>query len=258
MMLRTCLSGLAIASLLSGTAMARQQVAELKLNQTLSGALAEGDEALKSGEKIDHFTFQVREGETYQVSMTSGAFDTYLIVRGPGDLSQDNDDEAQGALNSRVRFTAAASGEVKVGATSAEAAKTGAYEITVVSGDAAMTGPAPVDNANRPSLLVSGQPVDGVLEASDRPLPSGEFVDGYAFMATAGRTYEVTMTSSAVDSYLMVRNSDGLSLDNDDEAQGVLNAKVTFTAQANAQITVAATSAEPAKTGAYQVTMTER
>jgi hypothetical protein len=256
-MLRACLTGLAAASLLSGTAIAREQTPDLPLNRPVRGALETSDKALASGERIDSYVFQVEEGQTYQIALSSDAFDTYLIVRGPGGLSEDNDDEAQGVLNSRVRFTAQASGEVQVGVTSVEAGETGAYEILLVSGEAAMQGAAPVDGANQSTLLSPGQPINAALEEGDRALENGEFIDGYAFHIKAGRSYEVTMTSTAIDAYLMLRGPEGFSEENDDEAEGVLNSRVRFTATTDGQVTVGATSATARETGAYQLSLTE-
>ena len=75
----------------------------IELGQTGAGRLALGDDRLDAGEYVDRWVFSGTPGETYEVRLNSGAFDSYLLVRGEG-VEEDNDDDAsgRGSTNSRL------------------------------------------------------------------------------------------------------------------------------------------------------------
>jgi hypothetical protein len=104
----------------------------LQMGGTTSGALAGGDATLGTGEFYDDFVLQGTAGTGVTITMESATFDTYLMIRGPGALSRDNDDSD--GTNSRLEVTFPETGTYQVTATSYAPGEQGAYTIRVEEG----------------------------------------------------------------------------------------------------------------------------
>lgn len=104
----------------------------LALGAAVDGRLGRRDAQLGSGEYYDTIVFSGRAGQGITLTMESSNFDTYLMLRGPGDLSIDNDD-ADGT-NSRIETTLPVDGEYSVLATSYAPGETGRYSIRLEEG----------------------------------------------------------------------------------------------------------------------------
>lgn len=227
---------------------------QLRPGQTVSGELRGGDDTLSSGEYNDRWAFPVRRGQTYEVSLTSTAFDPYLLVRGPGGLQEDNDDDpsARGSRDSRIRFTAPADGEVEIGATSYEPGESGPYRLTLAavgSGADEPRAPAPAGAA-----LAIGQTVAGELVRGDARLDSGEFIDTWTLHGRRGQQLDIRLTSAAFDPYVAISGPGGFSDFNDDDADaGSRDSRLRVTLPADGEYTIGATSYEPGESGAYRL-----
>lgn len=238
----------------------------LRPGQSVSGALAQGDGQLNSGEFTDTYTMQVTAGVPVELRLSSSQFDTYLMVRGPGDFSEDNDDDqgASGTTNSRLTVRPTQSGTMTVRVTSFEAGETGAYQLNVGGASSpANPGsqrPAARNNTNANATpggttqLAAGRPARGQLRTGDGQLNSGEFYDDFTLTARAGQSIVVDMTSTAFDTYLMVAGPEGFTQQNDDGPNGT-NAQLAFTAPAAGTYMVRATSFRAGETGDYSVTV---
>ncbi len=228
---------------------------QLRPGQTASGELRRGDDTLTSGEYNDRWTFPVRRGQTYEVTLTSAAFDPYLLVRGPGGLEEDNDDDpaARGSRDSRIRFTAPADGEVEIGATSYQPGETGAYRLSL----AAMGGATP--DRREPAApaggLGVGQTISGTLARGDAQLDSGEFIDTWTLQGRRGQQLDIRLTSTAFDPYVAISGPGGFSEFNDDDAEatGSRDSRLRVTLPADGAYTIGATSYEPGESGAYRL-----
>lgn len=96
---------------------------------SLSGMLSASDEQLTSGEYADRYVISGRRGDRVALDLQSSAFDTYLFLRGPGDVSEDNDDGPDGT-NSRIDMTLPADGDYTVSVTSYSPGEVGPYSLT--------------------------------------------------------------------------------------------------------------------------------
>ncbi|HYC98761.1 pre-peptidase C-terminal domain-containing protein [Brevundimonas sp.] len=237
-----------------GSAPAQDGARAIRPGQTVQGELRRGDDTLKTGEYTDAWTFPVRAGETYEIALSSPAFDPYLMVRGPGGLSEDNDDDpaARGSHDSRIRFTAPAAGEVEIGATSYEPGETGAYRLTLSASGA---GPARSDPADASGAIAVGRTVGGSLASGDEQLGTGEFIDTWTLRGRRGQQLDIRLTSTDFDPYLMVRGPGDFSSDNDDDAgaEGSHDSRLLVTLPADGEYQVSATSYEPKESGAYRL-----
>lgn len=232
------------------------EAGQLRPGQTVTGELRRGDEMLTSGEFNDRWSFPVRRGQIYEVSLTSTVFDPYLLVRGPGGLQEDNDDDpsARGSRNSRIRFTAPADGEVEVGATSYAPAETGGYRLTLVSAGRMVDDPR--TPAPPGGSLTVGQTVAGDLARGDARLDSGEFIDSWTLRGRRGQQLDIRLASTEFDAYVAISGPGGFSDFNDDDTDaGTRDSRLRVTLPADGEYTVGATSYEPGESGAYRLSV---
>ncbi len=228
----------------------------LTSGRPVRGQLVRGDDTLQSGEYADDWAFPVRRGQIYELNLSSSAFDSYLIVRGPGGLSEDNDDDpaARGSRDSRVRFTAPADGQVVVSATSYQTGETGAYTLSLGgSATSPVTSPPAVAAAGRAIRL--GQTLDGRLGAGDRQLDSGEYINSYVLQGRRGQALDLRLTSTAFDTYVAISGPDDFSAFNDDDP-GVAdgrNSRLVVTLPADGDYRITATSYASGEQGGYRL-----
>ena len=233
-----------------------QGAVALTSGRPVRGQLARGDDTLQSGEYADEFTFTVRRGQTYELTLSSSAFDPYLLVRGPGGLSEDNDDDpaARGSHDSRIRFTAPANGQVEVSATSYEPGETGAYTLTLGGAAApAASSQAAATTPDRPVRL--GQTLDGRLAAGDRQLDSGEYINSYVLRGRRGQTLDLRLTSTAFDPYVGISGPGDFSAFNDDDPAVTdgRNSRLVVTLPADGDYRITATSYASGEQGSYRL-----
>lgn len=229
----------------------------LRPGQPARGELRRGDAMLGSGEFSDRWRFHARRGETWELTLTSPVFDPYLMVRGPGGLTEDNDDDpaARGSRDSRIRFTARADGEVEVGVTSYQPAETGPYVLTLsAGGQAAERASSPAPEA----AVALGRAIAGELAGGDARLDSGEYVDVFTLHGRRGQEIDIRLTSNDFDPYVAISGPSGFSDFNDDDAEtGSRDSRLRVVLPADGEYSVAATSYEPGESGAYRLTVLE-
>ncbi len=233
--------------------------------QTVRGSLASGDQTLQTGELYDTWRLQGRRGQRVTIRLLATDFDPYLLVRGPGGLSEDNDDDAteRGSRNARLDVTLQADGEVRILATSYRPGESGAYTlILTVAGATPAPGPPPgpmPGPAPPPApTLGAGRSVSGRLESGDATLRSGEFADTYMLNGRRGQQVDIRLVSTEFDPYLLVRGPGGFTQDNDDDVgSGTNNSRLTFTVPADGSYRVVATSYRAGEAGGYQLVIAE-
>jgi hypothetical protein len=230
----------------------------IRPGQSVQGELRRGDETLDSGEYSDTWTFRVRAGETYEVALSASAFDPYLMVRGPGGLSEDNDDDpaARGSRDSRLRFTAPAAGEVEIAATSYEPGETGGYRLTLAAAEAGAARPDVADaDADASGSIAVGRTIGGDLANGDEQLESGEFIDTWTLRGRRGQQLDIRLTSGDFDPYLMVRGPGDFSSDNDDDAavEESRDSRLLITLPADGDYDISATSYAADERGSYRL-----
>ena len=98
---------------------------------------------------------------------------------------------------------------------------------------------------------------EGVLEEGDDRQPTDDSLqDTYTFRTNEGYGIDIQMTSSEVDSYLMLADPDGNKVgENDDEVPGNNNARISLDAPSSGTYTVFANTSGPGETGAYTLTI---
>ena len=117
-----------------------QDVARLRMGETRSGRLEEGDAQTDTERYYDSWVLDGRAGQTLTVELESDDFDTALQLISPDGEALEENDDADGT-NSRIVARLPAAGRYRVRATSYGAGEVGAYRIRV--GAAADPAPSP-------------------------------------------------------------------------------------------------------------------
>ncbi|NJR65442.1 MAG: trypsin-like serine protease [Leptolyngbyaceae cyanobacterium CRU_2_3] len=96
--------------------------------------------------------------------------------------------------------------------------------------------------------------VEGKLDQTSGVLPSdSSYFDAYTFDGKAGQTVVIEMTSSDLDSYLIVLSSDGTDIAQDDDGGGGRNSKVEVALPADGTYTILANSRGTGEIGSYNL-----
>lgn len=203
--------------------------------QTHTGSLEDGDQTLEgSGEYMDAYTFEAQEGQLITVTMTSDAFDTYLIVQSPGGERTMNDD-AGGSDRSQVDMVASEGGTWTVVATSFSSGEVGPYEVVIETGK-----------------IADVEITEGRLDERDTVSPKGEYYDVHEITMAPGTEFYIELASLGFDGYLSVVTPSGMWHRNDDAGSTELSRVGPLTGEAG-EFTVYATSAGSEAVGAYDL-----
>ena len=248
---RSAVSLAAALALLAPTAPLAQQ----PLTGRTQAALAEGDERLQSGEFSDTYTVRGRAGQRLVVRMRSTQFDPYLLIRGPADFAEDNDDAPGGRLDAELNVRLPADGTYQVVATSFRAGERGAYVLELGDAVRPMRGEA-TSGAARGDALRAGSTVAGDLRRGDGTRASGQFADSYPLRGRRGEQLEIRMQSGAVDPYVEITGPGGFSAFNDDDVEaGSTDSRLIVSLPADGDYRVTASSYERGETGAYRLSV---
>ena len=189
-------------------------------------------------------------GDRYVVTLTSTQFDPYLQVRGPGELSEDNDDDpnGQGKLDSRLDFTFPVDGTAQIIVTSFQRNGTGAFHLSVQRQDAQAVASA----SSAPAT--PGQTITGELAQGDAQLSSGEFVDTFPLTGQQGQRFDIRLSSEAFDTYVAITGPNDYHEFNDDDVQSnSRNSRLVVALPTAGQYVVHVTSYQPGEHGAYRL-----
>ena len=241
--------------------------------ETVAGNLNSGDDIEQdpvSGKLyfIDVYSFtttQANTGVTIDLRANlaeAKPLDTTVILRKPnvngGQTFIGADDQGGGlgngkleANNNSLFFTVLQDpGEYWIFVTSADVAPldTGSYTLKLSSG-----GITP---------LTYGQTVNGSFTASTKvQTAAGVYVDAYSFTGTEAEAVQITMRSSVLDSFLILRERNGDEITLDDNTGGGFDARISKTLPVNLTLTqtrsfiIVATPLEINRTGAYTLNL---
>ncbi len=239
------------------TADNRNAAGTVRAGDQVSGGLNTGDTTISSGEYIDNWILSGQRGDSFEVTLQSSEFDPYLLVRGPGGLSEENDDEDnRGGRNARLRFTLPADGDVQIGATSFRQGEVGRYTLAVNAMRPGSPSAAPAASpsttlAASGDVIAPGMRINGDLAASDRQLGSGEYTDHFTLEGRAGQRIELRLESGDFDPFIQINGPGNFIEANDDDPAGGRNSRLNVTLPADGSYTVMATSYAARETGRY-------
>jgi hypothetical protein len=221
----------------------------------VAGTLTSTDPTRSGGQHYRSYSFHGEAGDRAVVTLTSPDFDTFLTVRGPDGSEETNDDIGGEVLDSRVNLRLPTDGDYTIQASSYRPGDTGSFSLrlAITPADEIRS----VDESVVPSGdLAVGVPFAGNLGGSDSRLESGEFYDSLVFGGSPGTTYTITMSSNAIDTYL-IGTVGGVQEDNDDGPGLGTNSRLELTAGNDGRIELLVTSYAPGEIGAYTIEISE-
>lgn len=223
--------------------------------QRESGSLGGSDNTLTSGEFADDYNFSADVGQLIEVTMTSTEIDPYLIVKPPScgpsgtcEAQYDNDDLQSGDTRAFAWLSANESGSWQILATSSVPGEEGSYELAYRVVDAGSEPATPGVTS-----FTEGASRQGRLQAGDKTLTSGEFVDNYTFTGRAGDRVQVDMRSDELDPYLILWMPDKTQQDNDDWEGDTAHSRIEWTLPEDGMYRVSATTYTPGEEGSYSL-----
>jgi len=187
----------------------------------IQGRLDSNSSVLQSDNSYyNTYTFEGRAGQQVVVEMTSRELNAYLILLTPdGDeVGQDND--SGGDRNSRLAATLPTNGIYTILANTFEPGESGRYRVRVATSNAA----PPSTPTARTLLQEQGQlDVNSPVLQEDNSL-----YQDYSFQGTSGQSVTITMESNEFDTYLILMDSEGQVIEqNDDATPNSTNSAIT-------------------------------
>jgi hypothetical protein len=231
------------------------------------GRLDSGDATLRSGEFYDTFTFEGVPGQRVRLDLRATGFDPYLVLQPPAGETVQNDDFEGDLTRSVVEHDVTEPGLYRVYVTSYQGGEQGDYTLAMdLSGRFGSPGPAVAvsDDAPAPftttfdaAELTLDQALSGALDATDRRLETGEFVDLHVFDGEAGEPVRIEMTSPEFDTYLAVTTPAGELITNDDVGDDRTRSVVEMVMPMDGRYRIEATSYAPGETGPYRLRISQ-
>lgn len=217
---------------------------------TLDSPIAISYGQVLSGQTVDintytFYRFQGSAGDQIVAEALSDTVDTYLQF---GDanaaLLAENDDVDANNLNSRIEYTLSTSGSYLLAVSGYTA---GPYQITVNLASGSTTAQT-TDQQINSSPIAYGASVQGAASTFNEPVI-------YDFQGNAGDVVQISAQSDAVDTYLILFDTAGNTLaENDDISGDNLNSLIETSLPANGVYYVAVTAYRP---GPYTLTLTQ-
>ncbi len=167
-------------------------------SQSYTGTLGPNSKSRDGGARYDAYPVTLATGQKVSVRLNSTAFDTYLLVVGPGDARFENDDNGS-TEESLVEFVAPAAGTYTVWASAYDETGEGVYSLTVT-----------------PGAIARVETVEGRLDPNDTVLPKGERADTIERTIEATGPFDLELVCYGFDGYLAVQSPSGQWYRNDD------------------------------------------
>ncbi len=112
----------------------------------------------------------------------------------------------------------------------------------------------PTPTVASPNILnLDGSAIAAVLTASDNTLPDGSYYKAYQFQGEAGQSVVIEMRGNGIDPYLVLFDSTGRKIAEDDDGGGGKNARITVTLPSTGRYTLYANSYEVGQTGSFTI-----
>ena len=217
---------------------------------TLNANLATSACRMNDGSYQDRYDINVTTRGLYRVDVASTAFDAVAVVLDQNENVVAQDDDSGAGTDASVevallpgRYTVLATGYPR---------QTGAYRFTLAQA---------VDPCGVNRTLPLGQSVINTLSPTDCALSDGggpaRYLHRTALTLTTTTSVQIDMSSTAVDSYLILQNgaTGAVVAENDDMNSTTRNARILATLPAGTYI-INTTTYSPGETGSYQLSAT--
>ena len=221
----------------------------LAVGEAIHGALSFEDPQLSDETYGDLYRFMGRAGETVQISLRSGEFDTYLFLYDSERQIVETSDDEGGGTDSLMSVVLPEDGWYYVLANSYEPAP-GAYTLLVESSASRITGKPGLAAVTQGRELTLGVPLEAVLESGDPMASDGSFYDAYSVELSDSNVYTFSLVSERLDAFLWVYDPLGALAAASDDVNGSDALMLLFPPMAGVY-RIEASSFAPGETGAY-------
>ena len=173
-----------------------------------------------NGQPVDYYAFTLAESTLALAVMTSSEVDGYLtLYDAKGNLVRWDDNSYGSGDPLIVQYLPA--GDYKLAARAASATVGGLYEVDLRT----VAGPRP-PLCTPKSTLTPGDTVTGVITYTGCQYGDNSFADLYQMNLAADAAVDLRLNSSAFDAYLVLLDSKGAAIDEDDDSGGNTNARI--------------------------------
>ncbi len=175
-----------------------QDVTPIQYGDSVRGKITNPDKGVL-------YSFDAKKGDNITISLESSQVDVYLrLGDSKGNQLAENDDISDSNVNASIEFTIPKNGQYVIAVLAYDK---GPYTLTLDS-DASSNGSN--SNVNENQNLNYGDTVKGQTIDIDTPIV-------YTFSGKANDTVQISLTSSTVDTYLVLADANGKSIaENDD------------------------------------------
>lgn len=195
---------------------------DIVIGESVNGELAGNTTA-------DSYTFEGEAGQTVSISVTSDAFDTFLILTGPNGAQLLTDDDSGGNLNALIEsYALPDNGTYTVTVGSFDGTGRGVYTLTLLEGGVIQPTAEPTA---QPTIEPTDVPPGGEIavgQSVSGSLDSGTDSASYTFEGESGQTISISASSDEFDTYLRIQDEDGNDLATDDDGGGDLDSRITL------------------------------
>jgi hypothetical protein len=212
---------------------------------------------VRNGSLRKIYKVTMEKGKSYQIDMSTQAFDAYLRLEDAKNNQIAEDDDSGGNLDARIVFTAPRTEEYRVIATTFAAGAVGKYKLTIKEQSLEVKPPPPPEKYKGEALKLVASKANfaGKLSESEQLL-RGKFLKVFEIDLEEGKTYRIDMKSKDFDAYLILHDREGnVVAANDDISPQSTNARIQYKAAKSGPYTLLATSLLPKEAGNFELSI---
>jgi hypothetical protein len=198
-----------------------------------------------NGQAVDYYSFTLPVDSLALAVMTSSEVDGYLTLYDSNGNVLRMDDNSYGS-NDPLIVQYLPAGSYKLAARGASATVGGLYEVDLRTA----AGPRVPFCTPKATVALTGS-VTGTIGYTGCQYPDSTFADIYQVTLTTSGTLDVRLNSSAFDAYLVLLDSKGALVTQDDDSGGGTNARITAPLAAGNYYIVAKPFGDYTSAGAY-------
>jgi hypothetical protein len=222
----------------------------ISVGEPTRSELDRADERADDGTYYEEWTYRGRPGTRISISMSSGAFDTFV---GWGRMLDGEfytlaaDDDGGEENDSRLTVWIRDGEEYVIRANSYERA-TGRYTLFVEE------APARPDPGTPRGEIRPGQSRQGSLGDGDAVMPRGTYYEVWTYRGTPGQRIRITLSSDDIDTrvaWARVEGAEAMAVSADDDGGEGSNSELTTEVGADGTYAVLVSAVAPGQTGAY-------
>lgn len=221
------------------------KIQDLNLNTAYRGYLSDSSCHGRDGRAVDYYQFNTAADGTVAAIMTSVELDSLLTIEDTQGNIVRSDDNSFGQGDALIQQFLPA-GTYRIGARAVGDRTTGFYRLDLLFAAGGRTAACtPV------GTLTPGDTVNGRTSFTSCRYPDNTFADIYRLDVKDAATVDVGLTSTEFAGFLIIEDSKGNLLDDDDAGGPGNKAAVTRSLDAGTYYLVVKPAADPASVGSY-------